>query len=1255
MIDLAAFVPRLAAELATDERSTYTRVEGSMLSADISGFTALSEKLAGKGKAGAEEITELINTCFTALIDAAYEYGGEIIKFGGDAILVLFRGDQHGRRCANAALAMQTALHTSPTAKRANLTMTVGASHGPFDVFLAGSGYRELLIIGPAASQVIHLEGQADKGETLVSDEIAATMPAGLLGRRHAGGVALVGAAPDPPNEPETRRHGDARMEAFVPPQVVQQLSAFTELGGEHRLVSVGFVMVGGVAASLDAVGPDGTARALGSLIDDVIAATHPYGVTALHTDIAPDGFKIVLCAGAPVNPGDVSDALLNAALAIAGIDTTFTLRQGAQTGRVFAGFLGAPYRRTYTLMGDPVNTAARMLGKAGDRDIVAVGSMVDDTRSVFETEQLEPFLVKGKTEPILACKVHGVTDAVRRDGSTSRLVGRERELEVLARAIGELGEIIDIVGPAGVGKSRLLDAAWDKAEGLVHLHGSCAPYGATSPYSVFRPLLRQSLGIDPRADPPTAGTQLQAVVEQRAPNMLPLLPLLAVPFGAEVDATPEVDAIDPEFRRARIHEAIVDLYDTTLAGRPVFMVIEDLHWVDDASGELVNHLVRAAASRRWAGVTTRRPEGAWGMDDQLPHVTTLELRPLTDDDIRRVAIEASERSLSDTTLDLIVERSQGNPLFALELTRAAGRGDAAQLPDSVEKVISSRIDDLPPGLRHLVRLASVFGNSFDLADMTPVLEQQVPGALIDDPGLAGIVERRSSATWAFRHALYRDAAYEGLPFRQRVRLHRIVAESIEERSAQAAGTASLLSLHYALAQVHDKAWHYSVRAGEDAAANLANIEAAAAYQRALVSAKRAGATPEQRRDVTEALGDIMFVLARFEDCRETYSKARKLNADPIREIGLCRKIGLISEREGNPQRGLRWFKRATAVTLVAPDTPDMRLARAQVTLAEIAIRHRMGAHEMCARLAEAARIDAVAAGDHASEALALERLHLALTYLHRPDDEQAGQRALALYRRLGDNSGMLRTLINLGVEAYFAADWTLATRYYLEATETGRAASSVVLAETAALNSAEILSDQGHWDRAIELFTAARRNWEAVGYPVGVGAATLFLAVARTRAGRLDEARRALDDADRLLSRIGVTELVEDLRTRELEWALLAGEPVIDRAERLLSQFGTGHHLCARLQRILGLAHALEGGEEAAERAFEASLAIEAKGSYEAALSSIAFATALPDHPDSEGRRHVAVDTFDRLDVAQPPPLPAALLAQPDAPRSSD
>ncbi len=537
---LAAFVPRLAVELGRDAIPSWTSVDGSMLSADISGFTALSEKLAGKGKAGAEEITSLINTCFTALIESAYQYGGEVIKFGGDALLILFRSDNHERRAADAGLLMQRALHSSPAAKRANLTMTVGVAAGPFDVFLVGSGYRELLITGPRATEVIRLEGEAAKGDTLVDTLIAQRLPSDMKLRQEHGGWVITGSTGDVPSGPRARHLGRSDLSPYVPAAVVEQLGAFADLGGEHRLVTVGFTMVVGVDEQLDRLGPNGVADALGRLVDEVVAACDAFGVTVLHTDIAPDGLKFVLCAGAPVSPGDTTDAMLQAALAIAGSESPFVIRQGVQTGRVFAGFLGSPYRRTYTLMGDPVNTAARMLGKAEDRDIVAVAKAVDDTRTVFETELLEPFLVKGKTEPIIASKVRATTGQVRRDAASTRLVGRQHELDVLTRAIGELDTVVELVGAAGVGKSRLLDAAWGAAEGLTIYQGACTPYGAASPYSVYRPLMRSGSGIPVDASAELTGNRLTDIVAEHAPHLMPMLPLLALPFGARVAPTPE-------------------------------------------------------------------------------------------------------------------------------------------------------------------------------------------------------------------------------------------------------------------------------------------------------------------------------------------------------------------------------------------------------------------------------------------------------------------------------------------------------------------------------------------------------------------------------------------------------------------------------------------------------------------------------------------------------------------------------------------
>lgn len=321
-----------------------------------------------------------------------------------------------------------------------------------------------------------------------------------------------------------------------------------------------------------------------------------------------------MLCAGAPINPGDTSDAMLQAALRITTIDTPFVLRQGVQTGRVFAGFLGSANRRTYTLMGDPVNTAARMLGKAGDRDVVAVASVVAGTRTVFVSEPLVPI----------------------------------------------------------------------------------------------------------EATPDETGRRLTEIVTALAPKLRPMLPLLAVPFGAAVHTTPEADAIDPQFRRARIHAVVPDFLDATLRGLTL-LVVEDAHWIDDASGELVNHLIGVAAERTWTAIITRRPEGTWTIAD-ADHVRRLELEPLSAEAIKALAIEASGRALADRDVAVIVERASGNPLFAIELARAIA-SSGGDVPDTIERIIASRIDQLAPATRRLVRTAAVLGTQFDEAILRAVYD----------------------------------------------------------------------------------------------------------------------------------------------------------------------------------------------------------------------------------------------------------------------------------------------------------------------------------------------------------------------------------------------------------------------------------------------------------------------------------------------------------------------------------------------------
>ena len=303
---------------------------------------------------------------------------------------------------------MQRALHSSPAAKRANLTMTVGVAAGPFDVFLVGSGYRELLITGPRASEVIRLEGEAAKGDTLVDALIAEHLPDDMKLREEHGGWVVTGSTGDEPTGPSNREFGDVDLTPYVPAAVIDQLSAFADLGGEHRLVTVGFV--DGRRPGRPTRPPRPRRRRPGTRRPrrrrrPGVRRLRGHGPAHRHRARRHQVRAVRRCTR---EPGDTTDALLQAALAIAASTSPFVIRQGVQAGRVFAGFLGSTFRRTYTLMGDPVNTAARMLGKAGDREIVAVSAAVDDTRAVFETEALEPFLVKGKTEPITASKVRG-------------------------------------------------------------------------------------------------------------------------------------------------------------------------------------------------------------------------------------------------------------------------------------------------------------------------------------------------------------------------------------------------------------------------------------------------------------------------------------------------------------------------------------------------------------------------------------------------------------------------------------------------------------------------------------------------------------------------------------------------------------------------------------------------------------------------------------------------------------------------------
>ena len=304
---LLPYVPRLTVDWADTRPDQPARtIDGSLLFVDISGFTKMSERLARHGKVGAEEVTDAIGTCFEALLEVAYRAGGGLLKFGGDALLLLFTGPEHAERAAGSALGMQTRLadvgRLDTSAGRVVLRMSAGVHTGSFACFLVGESHRELLLAGSAVTTLTDMEGGANAGQVVVSEATAAALPANVVGERQGAGFRLRRVRrPITPDRDRTVAPTirDVDLTRYVPTAIRAHLLSGGE-DPEHRQATVAFLHFDGTDELLDREGPGYVAEALHELVADAQAAADDHAVTFLGTDIDHDGGKVILVAGVP-------------------------------------------------------------------------------------------------------------------------------------------------------------------------------------------------------------------------------------------------------------------------------------------------------------------------------------------------------------------------------------------------------------------------------------------------------------------------------------------------------------------------------------------------------------------------------------------------------------------------------------------------------------------------------------------------------------------------------------------------------------------------------------------------------------------------------------------------------------------------------------------------------------------------------------------------------------------------------------------
>jgi class 3 adenylate cyclase/tetratricopeptide (TPR) repeat protein len=1212
-------VPRvLLRHLAETPEATVRTVEATILLADVSGFTKLSERLARRGREGAEELVEAIGGCFGPLLDLAYEDGGSLLKLGGDALLLLFEGDDHLPRACRTAAGMRRLLldvgRLRTSVGNVVLRMSQGIHSGELHLFLVGESHRELLVAGPGATAVTRMEKAAGAGEIVLSPQTAQQLLPSCRGALRGEGRLLLSLPPAPPPAPPPAvPHPGLEAVASCLSTEVRAHARSGRLPPEHRQVTVAFVRFEGADALIEGEGPQAAADELGALVADVQRALDEREVCFLESDVDVDGGKLMLTAGAPRMVGDDTERMLLALRRIADGRRRLGVRIGVNRGNAFCGDVGTPFRRSYSVMGDTVNLAARITAKAPVGEVYATAAALEASAGALAATPLEPLTVKGKAQPVPVWSL-GPARGKRTPVAEERrlpFVGREAELalldEALASARGRRGRLVEISGEAASARR----ASWRSCTGAPRGWRGSRSFATPTPApSRTRPgasCCARSSAPAGRTPPSSWSSACACASPATDPALLPWLPLLALPLGIDPDPTPEVEALAPVFATAQLHRVTAELLRVLLP-EAFLLEVEDVHLMDAASADLLAAVTAELSHRPWLAVATRRDaEGGFSTPD-APHVIRLELDGLAPDEALLLAETATEHDPPPPHLvALAAERSGGNPQFLRDLLQAVTAGGEGDLPDSIETAAMARIDRLAPADRNVVRRAAVLGLRFEERHLPGVLDVGVP---VPDAAtwrrLHPLIAPAGDGAWRFTRAVVRDAAYAGLPFSTRRQLHVIVAALLEREAGDEPGDAAeLLSRHYALAGDHAGTWIHARVAGDRARAGLAFADAATSYRRAIRAGQALGATERELSAAWEALAGALTRTGELAEADEALRAARRLSpSDSRRQAALFLQHARIAERAGRAPSAVRWAQRGLRA-LDGLGDPLAARVRAPLLSLLAGARQREGRMDDAITLCHQAIAEAQAAGEDAALAQACHILDWALFDAGRAAEATHSDRALEIYERLGDLDRQAAVLNNMGGFAYHEGRWQEAVELYRRAADASARAGDVANAAFGDCNVGEVLGDQGHLAQAEQRLRRALRVWRGSSYDWGAAFATALLGRTAVRAGRHAEGLELLEDALARFRRLRAGSDALLVRAYVAEALAFGRRPqrALQAADRLLPDAGRS---AALVHRVRGFALAQLGDGDGAERALRASVdAARAQDShYELAVS---------------------------------------------------
>ena len=726
-------------------------------------------------------------------------------------------------------------------------------------------------------------------------------------------------------------------------------------LEGERKLVTVMFADVAGFTAISEKLDPEDVHRIMDGCCRILVDEIHCFEGTV--GEFRGDG--VMALFGAPIAHEDHAQRACHTALAIQqalvpyreemrqqyGID--FRMRIGLNSGTVVVGAIGDDLRMDYTAMGDTTNLAARMETAAEPGGILVSASTQRLAREFFAFAPPETLQVKGKQEPVEAFRLLRPTEVDTRIGASvakglTRFVGRDREIETLREAFtkaqsGE-GQVVGIVGEAGVGKSRLLlefRSLLPQGE-YNFLEGQCQHYGGSIPYRPLLNVLRSFLGVKEGAPVPVIRDRLRERVLGLDENLRDILP----PFQELLSLPVEDEAfiqLEPKQKREKTFEAIRDLVIRKAQERPLVLAVEDLQWIDKTTEEFLTYLIGRLPKTRILLLLMYRPEynHPWGSKSYYRLIGLGQLS--TDAGAELVAAILEGGEVVPELKDLILQRASGNPLFMEELTQSLLQNGSirktedrfvltrdvsgTQVPDTVQGIIAARIDRLEESLKRIMQVAAVIGRefAFRLLETISEMKANLKSGLVDLQGLEFIYEKNlfPDLEYIFRHALVQEVAYNSLLIQRRKEIHEKIGRAIEQLYPERLEEfCEMLAYHYSKSGNPAKAYAYLKKSAEKAVRNDAVVEAVRFYREAMEVLVQLPPTEENQREQIGLVLSMQIPWGRIgysEDYLPLLQKAEALAealGDDKKGVHLRSVLGsYFIIRGGDPQLGWKYLE----------------------------------------------------------------------------------------------------------------------------------------------------------------------------------------------------------------------------------------------------------------------------------------------------------------------------------------------------------